>query len=154
MEPDDDDIERTVVTDLEDVHSTLEEILDTLRSSGTTRSGDSLSGWITTFFLVIVFVSAWDWIWDSKIRYGVQYGTSRDNVLVEKRPQNCDLFFAPIGKKGCSYKKNVTVTKRATDAKTGRRTISHDGGKTWDWDDNDTDPQGVSVYVDWNKVEE
>jgi hypothetical protein len=146
---DDDTGERTV-SELEDVHSMLTEILNTLRS----MEGNSISVVITTLILIIAFFSVWDWVWDSKIRYAVQCSTSTGNVMVEKQPQNCDIFFAPIGKKGCSYKKNVTVTKRANDVKTGRRIISHDGGKTWDWDDNDTVPQGVNVYVDWNKVEE
>jgi hypothetical protein len=117
-------------------------------------TGDSLSSWIIFAILVMAFTSVWDWVWDSKARYGVQFSTSTDSVTVDKRPQNCDIFFSPIGKKGCSYEKNVTVTKRAKDVKTGRRIISNDDGKTWDWDDDDREPLGVKVYVYWSRVEE
>lgn len=104
--------------------------------------------------IVAVVVTLQERASDNKAKYASQYNTPTNNVTVDKKPQNCDFFYAPIGKKGCSYKKNVIVTKRAKDEKTGRKIISNDNGKTWDWDDDDSEPQGVKVYVYWTKAED
>jgi len=103
--------------------------------------------------LCVMVYFIWDWASDSKFRYAMQYNTSNSQVTVQNKPENCDYNFAPIGNKGCHYAKEVEVIMRSHDTKSNRRVISYDEGKTWNWDDADTEPQGTSVYVSWKKVE-
>ena len=90
----------------------------------------------------------------SKNQYASKYNTSAKNVTVDKKPQSCNFFCAPICKKGCSYRANAVATIRSKDVKTGRSIISNDDRKTWDWDDDGAEPLGVTVYVSWERVQE
>jgi hypothetical protein len=64
-----------------------------------------------------------------KYAYSLQYEVDLDSVFVEKKPKNCDWEHAPIGDKGCHYRKVVTPQKNEKDKVT-------------------------SVYVTWERVEE
>jgi hypothetical protein len=69
------------------------------------------------------------WVMPDKYAYSFQYDVDLDNVFVDKKPKNCDWEHAPIGDKGCHYKKVVTPQKNEKD-------------------------KVKSVYVTWEKVEE
>src|SRR5256885_11358381 len=98
---------------------------------------DHIGSWFLIALLIVGWL-VWHWASDSKLRYVVQYGSSMDKVTVEEKPEDCDWDYAPIGRKGCHYEKNVIVIKRRTDTRTGRRVISYNEGKSWDSDDVDT----------------
>jgi hypothetical protein len=113
--------------------------------------------WSSLFYGLLLYFFCWllwHGVMDSKFRYALQYGTSAELVTVAKRQRGCDFMFAPVGDKGCEYEKTVVVVQRGTDNQTQRRTISYDEGKTWNWDDGDTQPVGTVVTVDWNKTME
>jgi len=80
------------------------------------------------------------------------YGVPSDHIVVLDEPHDCDFFKAPIGSKGCHFEKSVAVTKIGNDIQTGRPTVSHDNGKTWEWDDFNTTRSVPSVWVSYTKV--
>jgi len=47
--------------------------------------------------------------WTDKVWYSVRYDADFKNVCVDKRPMDCDFFHAPLGNKGCEYKKRTIV---------------------------------------------
>jgi hypothetical protein len=63
--------------------------------------------------------------------YSSSYNIEFKSVTIEKRPRDCDFLFAPIGNKGCRYKKRTEVFGEEQ-----RRALVH------------------SVTVYWEKVEE
>lgn len=147
----DDSGERTV-GELEDVQFTLKEILSILKSR------TDYTGWFLVV-IVILLLAGWPGSkldrWTDKVWYSLRYyDADFKNITVEKRPSDCDFLRAPIGEKGCQYNKDVAVTKRSVDVQTKRRIISYDEGKTWQWDDGDTQPVGATVSVYWGKVEQ
>jgi hypothetical protein len=54
--------------------------------------------------------------WLNKFRYAVWYGVdaSEVNQAEDKPPSDCDFLHAPIGNKGCHYKKLVEMTEPST----------------------------------------
>ena len=60
--------------------------------------------------------------------YGLNYETDPKNVQVDRKPENCDYDWAPVGKKGCHYERGVYTS---TDGK-----------------------QPVFVHVYWDRVED
>jgi hypothetical protein len=106
--------------------------------------------------MVILLLGSWPGSkldrWTDKVWCQLKYNADFNNITVEKRPSECDFLRAPLGDKDCKYKKDVAAIKRAVDVQTKRRIISQDGGKTWAWDDDDTQPQGTNVSVYWEKV--
>jgi hypothetical protein len=99
---DDDSGERTV-GELEEVHSTLQEILSTLKSR---------DGWIWVVIFIIL-VEGWSGSkldrWTDKVWYSFGYDADFMNIAVEKRPLDCDFLHAPLGGKGCQYKKRISI---------------------------------------------
>lgn len=92
------------MADLDDIHSTLEEIQNELSRR---KSGVSEWMWIILLFF---FLPNWagsrldrwtDWVWYSAI-----HSADWKYVNIQKRPSDCDFFHAPIGDKGCHYKKS------------------------------------------------
>jgi hypothetical protein len=59
----------------------------------------------------------------SKPRYFVQYGRwagwRYQHLTVDKAPNDCGWFTAPVGNKGCHYQAKVKVSYSGTDAVTG-----------------------------------
>ena len=134
---------------------------------------DSTKIW--TFFLVSAPIAAYaiwylaallslDPIWLARV-----YKVSADQVHVNKKPIDCDFFYAPVGYKGCQYKSVVKAYDKegwlvggdgapiySHDAKTGKPIESDDNGKTWasiaNILDDVPDPKVTSVVVSWVKV--
>jgi hypothetical protein len=94
------------VSELEEVHSTLEEILSTLKS----RLDFTSLFWLLVF---IYFLEAWPGSaldrWTDKEWYSLSTEASDANITIEKRPTDCDFLHAPLGNKGCDYKKRSDV---------------------------------------------
>jgi hypothetical protein len=110
----DDSRDRTV-GELERVHSTLKQIHSTL----TSRPLSDV--WGLFWFIIIIFLleswpgSTLDRRTD-KAWYSVRYGAEFANIAVEKRPVDCDFMHAPLGGKGCEYKKRITAQQGATNS--------------------------------------
>ena len=47
--------------------------------------------------------------WTDKAWYSFRYNAGLKNVTVDKRPLDCDFFHAPLGDKGCRYKKQTNI---------------------------------------------
>lgn len=77
--------------------------------------------------LAVIFGSD---IWNSKWRYAIFNGLSRDEIEVQGKPSDCDFSRAPLGYKGCHYQKQVTRVRWATSTQ-GDPIVSYDDGKTW-----------------------
>src|ERR1700733_11874949 len=94
------------MSELEDVHSTLEEILSTIKS---TFDFTSLF-WLLVF---IYFLESWSGSaldrWTDKEWYSFSTEATDANITIEKRPTDCDFLHAPLGDKGCEYKKRTDV---------------------------------------------
>jgi hypothetical protein len=101
----DDSKERTF-RELESAHSTLKEILATLRS----RS--EASGFLLILFFIFLLEN-WSGSgpdrWTDKVWYSIRYDAGFANITVEKRPLDCDFMHAPFGGKGCQYEKRASV---------------------------------------------
>jgi hypothetical protein len=79
--------------------------------------GSEGGGCLLVIFLVVLaaYVTLRDREPNSKQKYASQYNTFTNNVTIDKMPQNCDFFYAPIGKKGCTYRANTIATIRDKD---------------------------------------
>lgn len=91
---------------LEDVNSTLTEILSTLKS----RTDFSILLWVA---FGILLVEGWSGSkldrWTDKVWYSFRDSAEFKNITVEKRPLDCDFLHAPLGSKSCQYKKRTDV---------------------------------------------
>jgi hypothetical protein len=133
------------MADLDDIHSTLEEIRDELshRKSGATD-------WIW-IILVVFFFSGWAGSrldrWTDRVWYSLKYDAKWENTDIQKRPLNCDFLHSPVGGKGCSYKKKTSVFGDAE-----RRTLLAEATIQEDRTRINNLPNSVTVY--WEKKEE
>jgi hypothetical protein len=101
-----------VHSELKDIQSTLDKILDVLKDK---PSG--LSPW--ELLVVILFIAAiagsdsWSGSkldrFTDRCWYSVRYEADWANVHIERRPSDCDFIHAPLGNKGCSYKKSTNI---------------------------------------------
>jgi len=101
------DPEESTVSELENINSTLGEILSTLNSRGT-------DFFVVVFgFFFVMSLQAWPGSkldrWTDRVWYSYRYDTDFKNVNVNKRPLDCDFFHAPVGSKGCEYEKRTNV---------------------------------------------
>ena len=121
--------------------------------------------------LAIIGAGIW-WIlpdsWTDPIKYSWVYDkVNSSNVLYTEKPKDCDFMHAPLGDKGCHYKKVVNgfnaagyrivgddAPRYSSDVKTHKVVISYDNGKTWDFlpAGEKVDNVVVKVEVDWVKV--
>ncbi len=140
----DDSGERTV-SELEEVRSTLKEISSKLEWIVDTAS---FFLWVMVAILVLH-----DWSgskldrWTDKVWYSVRYDTDFKNVIVERRPMDCDFFHAPLGDKGCEYKKDVLVFDEEQRQALIKRATTAEEQQTFAKQPN-------SVGVHWEKKEE
>jgi len=81
--------------------------------------------------------------------YAWKYNVAASNVVVEKRPYDCEWTTAPLGAKHCHYESQVLSVRTgiATDGTTP--VLSYDEGKTWATNADRVKP---SAYVSWNKI--
>ncbi len=145
----DDGDDSTNSTDLSDVVAAVDRVREAV---GNQHTWVSSVFWVWIAWSVFSFVQ--DSVWESKFRYATYYGVTNEQVTLLKKPHDCDFLKAPVGSKECHFDKVVEVTKVGKDTKTGRPVVSHDGGKTWDWDDS-TDTRSVpGVRVSYTKAED
>ena len=102
------------------------------------------SGCFIIFLCVIGAIIWYVWLDDSKLRYEYQHDAE---VTVENKPRDCDFLTAPLGRKNCSYKKEVSITLFGKDKKTGRPIVSYDDGENWYLNEGGpTDGSEVRIY--------
>lgn len=121
--------------------------------------------------LAIIGAGIW-WIlpdsWTDPIKCSFIYDkVNSSNVLYTEKPKDCDFIHAPLGDKGCHYKKVVRgfnaagyrivgddAPRYSNDSQTHKAIVSYDNGKTRDFlpDGERVDNVVVKVEVDWVKV--
>jgi len=102
-------------------------------------------------FAILAFIGLCIWwmlpdSWTDKIKYSVEYDVDISKVERKAPPSDCNFFYAPLGFKGCHYKKDVSAfnsdsmlvggddaPKYSTDTNTHKPIVSYDDGKTWNW---------------------
>ena len=127
----------------------------------------------------LVILAALGWViwyilptsWTDPLLYSMEYSVNMDQVHRNPRPSDCDWGHAPLGDKGCHYKKTVAAynaggylvagddaPRYSNDKNTGNPTISYDNGKTWSFLPEDAprtpDLKVTRVEVGWVKVED
>jgi hypothetical protein len=111
FDPGETEYEDESVSELQNIHATLERILERIPS---TRPYSNSSEW--PWLIVIIFLfSLWSGSkldrWTDRAWYSITADASWQNVDIQKRPSDCDFMHAPIGGKSCHYKKgNYTFT--------------------------------------------
>lgn len=146
----DDSGERTV-SELEDVHSTLKDIHSSLKKIlSALESRNPWSGLVGAF-IVIALIMGWPGSkldrWTDRVWYSIMYSTDWKNVNIEKRPLDCDFFHAPVGDKGCHYKKSTIVFGEEQ-----RRALMQQATAPQERENYTRQPNSVTVY--WERKEE
>ncbi len=85
--------------------------------------------------------------WTDKAWYSFRYSADLKNVTVDKRPLDCDFFYAPVGDKGCHYKKADTIFSDEQRRALIQRASTTDEQKAYQ-----EQPNSVAVY--WEKEEQ
>jgi hypothetical protein len=96
------------------------------------KTSETASGCLILIILAAVLIGLiWLFAPDTfyKYAYVFEYNVSAENVIMDSKPKNCDWEHAPLGDKGCHYKKAVTPQK-------------------------DDKNRVTSVYVSWERVED
>ncbi len=107
--------------------------------------------------------------WTDPLKYAVIYGVKYGHVHINSEPKDCDFIHAPLGDKGCHYKKTVHGYNSRGDlvagndapkfgtSEGGKPIVSYDDGKSWQWmpDGGNTPDTNVDkVDIDWVKIKE
>jgi hypothetical protein len=132
----------------------LREIIDTQKKS--LRRWRPFE-WVLTIIGIWLIVAIASSVWHSKLRYAMSYGAHWSGVTVEKKPHDCDFLAAPLGEKNCNSDAQVQTQKTtlSLDKNSGRRIVSYDDGKTWEFNDGPNPAkEGTTVYVRWQKVDD
>jgi len=122
--------------------------------------------------VLLLSVVAWFFLpdsWTDPLEYSMEYSINFDQVHWNDKPTDCDFIHAPLGIKGCHYRKTVTAHNAAgysvagddapiygNDTNTGKPIISYDKGKNWAWLADDApkvpDLKVKRVDIGWVKV--
>jgi hypothetical protein len=90
---------------------------------------------------------------ESPWAYALTYDTDDSHMHIVSRPVDCDFLHAPIGFKGCHYKRSVQVLRYSIDAQSGQRMVSIDGRGTWPAPSASEGLGPIEIYVSWDRVE-
>jgi hypothetical protein len=135
----------------------------------TKKNESSLGGLVVLIVLALIVWFILPDRWTDPLWYSVKYSVNTDQVHWNARPTECDWGHAPLGDKGCQFKKTVNAfnavgevvggddaPKYGNDTKTGKPIISYDKGKTWAWLPVDApaapDLRIKRIEIDWAKV--
>jgi hypothetical protein len=104
--------------------------------------------WIVFFvFLIVSWPGSSMDRWTDKAWYSFRYNADLKNVRVEKRPLDCDFFHAPVGGKGCHYKKQATIFGDEQRRELIQRASTMEERKAYQ-----EQPNSVAIY--WEKDEQ
>jgi hypothetical protein len=96
----------------------------------------------------------------TRVGYFLEYSTfasgggikaKYDQVVVDKRPHDCEWGSAPLGAKHCHYDARVQSVRTAIGTDGSTPIVSYDEGKTWSVTGRGEEP---SIFVSWTKVDE
>lgn len=126
------------------------------RVVGVVKEAFSKVLWLSLFVIAIVIAvfSLPHVFSESPWAYALVYNTDSSRVQILPKPADCDWDYAPLGRKGCHYEKEVSVPRYSTDTNTGRPLVTYDDGKTWNWLPEGQKPGPAQVYVTWRKVQD
>jgi hypothetical protein len=105
--------------------------------------------WLISFGVCI----AW-WVHDSNWHwfYALEYDVESTQVMIERKPHDCEWSAAPIGEKHCHYERVIsTVLTRPAG---GGQMVSNDNWKTWHFVESWLGPISPSVTVSWRRIDE
>ena len=156
---------RSFVSENDSVHSTLEDIQSTLKSQPRREDESTLNDLKRTVesqprtahramqFVIAVLlwlvIRGWaENMWNSRAVLALRYTVSTDQITTDEEPHDCDFLRAPLGDKGCSYAREITVIKTGTNA-AGEHFVTYDNGKTWTPDPQQQAKSSVMVW--WKK---
>lgn len=134
---------------LDEINSTLQSI-QALLEARNRPSSSGAGSWLVAIFM-FSFLLSWTGSnldkWTDKAWYSFKYETDFKNIAIDRRPLDCNFFHAPLGGKGCDYKKQLE-----TYGPKERNAMSHDA----------TTPElkrfyeqlPNSVIVHWDKEED
>ena len=108
-------------------------------------------GCLFIIFCAIGVLIWFAWLGDSKLRYEIQYDDAE--VTVDDKPHDCEFLTAPMGRKNCSYRKEVSVALLSKNVATGEPIISYDEGETWQWNGSGL-TSGRRVHLYWVRTED
>jgi hypothetical protein len=103
----------------------------------------------TIFIIALVIVglglAAW-WVLpnDWRVKYAAEYQFDYDQILIDRKPHNCEWATAPLGDKHCHYEKVVTVFNRKNEVIEGPAPTNP----------APEDQKPVKVFVAWERVED
>ncbi len=99
--------------------------------------------------LLYMLINSWaSAIWNSERMLSARYDVPIAQITMNEVPHDCDFLHAPLGVKGCSYAREITVIKTGTNA-AGEHFVTYDNGKTWSPDPQQQAKSGVVVW--WKK---
>ncbi len=114
---------------------------------------------ILIFWSAIIGAIVWFvWLDDSKFRYEIQYDDA--DLIFDDKPRDCEFLTAPLGRKNCSYEKEVLMFFFSRDLETDEQIISYDEGETWERNRDESTKvtyRGAinkRVHVVWVKTED
>jgi hypothetical protein len=97
------------------------------------------------FGLAILAFVAWRLLPDDwRVKYTAEYMLNDNQVVIERKPHNCDWDSAPLGNKHCHYEKVVTVYNQ--DGK-----IIEGPAPTLP---APSDQKPAKVYVQWQRIDD
>jgi hypothetical protein len=113
-------------------------------------------------FLALIGAVLLYFTWDTKVVMSIRYEVDSENLVVNKKPSDCEFLTAPLGSKHCHYEKTVYKILIGRDGQTGRPVTSDDGGTSWRWANPaperlKTWPSQTTtsyVQISWTKVED
>lgn len=122
------------------------------------------SHWFKILFVIglafgaLAFAVWWMLPDDSRMKYAAEYVLDSDQVMIERKPHNCEWDSAPIGNKHCHYDAIVVVYNSdhqvvgGTGLEVNGNTMSYDGGKTWK--ETPENARSAKVYVTWRRIDD
>jgi len=134
------------MTDLDDVIAAINGLKRTVENRP--KTAHTVAAGIGGVLLYMFISSLVGGMWNSRFIFSLRYNVPSEQVTIDEKPHDCDFLHAPLGDKGCSYVRDVTVIKTGTNA-AGEHFVTYDEGKTWSPDPQQQAKSGVMVW--WKK---
>lgn len=132
---------------LDSINTKLADIREQLKEVA--RLSGAIWGLGIGISVIIVFGWVTDDVSSSKFWNFLFQPASYENIVIDKKPVDCNFFHAPVGDKDCKYRKVIVNTYFRVE--NGVTQVSYDDQKTWQpWDGKPN--QQTTTHVTWEKV--
>ena len=91
-----------------------------------------------------------DWAYRWRYTYGIDSALRGAEVVLDKRPHDCDFLTAPVGSKRCRYERRI-ATVRVKRMRSGLPLASFDEGRSWSGVEGSTQP---AVFISWGRIDD